>query len=82
VAQDAPSPRQWDQTGSTKNPAADEAADGLDGNGLNGIDDATEREAPPPYDDEVKAIQIKIRVFEPDSRQVREVTVVQEMISQ
>ncbi len=59
----------------------DEASDGLDSDG-NGIDDATEREAPPPYDAELKAIQVKIRVFEPDSRQVREVTVVQELVSQ
>ncbi|MDZ4779394.1 MAG: hypothetical protein SGJ19_03985 [Planctomycetia bacterium] len=67
----------------------DAATDGLDNSNVNtqlvavgGIDDPSEREAPPPYDAEVKAIQIKIRVFEPDSRQVREVTVVQEMISQ
>lgn len=60
---------------------ADEASDGLDSFGP-GIDDVTEREAPPPYDAELKAIQIKIRVIEPDSRQVREVTVVQDLISQ
>lgn len=60
----------------------DPATDGLDNNSLGGIDDATEREAPPPYDAELKAIQVKIRVFEPDSRQIREVTVVQEFIAQ
>ena len=82
IAQDAPAPRQWDPTGSAKNSIPDEGSDGLDNNGLNGIDDVTEREAPPPYDAELKAIQIKIRVIEPDSRQVREVTVVQDLISQ
>ena len=45
---------------------------------INGADDITEREAPPPYDAAVKAIRIKIRVFEPDSEQIREVTVVQD----
>jgi type II secretory pathway pseudopilin PulG len=62
----------------------DYAADGIDNNPSvgAGIDDPTEREAPPPYDAELKAIQIKIRVFEPDSRQIREVTVVQELVSQ
>ncbi|MEZ6068984.1 MAG: hypothetical protein R3C10_01680 [Pirellulales bacterium] len=43
----------------------------------NGADDVTEREAPPPYDAPVEAVRIKIRVFEPDSEQIREVTVVQ-----
>lgn len=62
----------------------DTAADGIDNNAANGpgIDDASEREAPPPYDAELQAIQVKIRVFEPDSRQIREVTVVQELVSQ
>ncbi len=62
----------------------DKAADGIDNNAVNGpgIDDASEREAPPPYDAELQAIQVKIRVFEPDSRQIREVTVVQELVSQ
>ncbi|GEM_PF-6992739 len=40
-------------------------------------DEAAEQEAPPPYRHPVRALQIKIRVFEPDTRQVREVTVIQ-----
>lgn len=70
--------------GNQPNGFPDEASDGLDNNSSNGpgIDDATEREAPPPYDAELKAIQVKIRVFEPDSRQIREVTVVQDLVSQ
>jgi hypothetical protein len=44
------------------------------GNGL--VDDALEQEAPPPYPVPLRGIQIKIRVFDPDSRQVRERTVV------
>jgi type II secretory pathway pseudopilin PulG len=41
-------------------------------------DNATEREAPRPYSPPLPGIQIKIRVFEPDSRQIREVTIVQD----
>ncbi len=40
-------------------------------------DERAEQEAPPPYRRPIRALQIKIRVFEPDTRQVREVTVVQ-----
>ena len=45
-----------------------------------GVDDAMERETMPPYTDALRGIQIKIRVYEPDSRQIREVTVVQDFL--
>ena len=48
--------------------------------GSDGIDDPGEREAPPPYPYPLRGIQVKIRVFEPDSRQIREVTVVQDFL--
>lgn len=41
------------------------------------VDDEYEQEAPPPYAFPIRGIQIKIRVFDPDSRQIREVTVIQ-----
>ena len=44
------------------------------GNGI--VDDYFEVEAPPPYRVPLRGIQVKIRTFEPDSRQVREVTLV------
>ena len=44
-----------------------------DGNGI--VDDAGERITSPPYLAPLRGIQVKIRCFEPDSRQVREVTV-------
>ncbi|NLE37769.1 MAG: hypothetical protein GX621_07065 [Pirellulaceae bacterium] len=47
-----------------------------DGNGI--VDDADEMETAPPYPIPLRGIQVKIRVFEPGSRQIREVTVVQE----
>jgi len=49
---------------------------------VNGIDDSTELEAPPPYPVPVKSMQIKIRMFEPDTRQIREVTIVHQFSSQ
>lgn len=55
----------------------DEGTDGFDNGGVAGIiDDLGEREAIAPYPVPLRGIQIKIRTFEPDSRQVREVTVV------
>ena len=36
----------------------------------------------PPYPIPLRGIQVKIRAFEPDSRQVREVTVVQDFLPQ
>jgi type II secretory pathway pseudopilin PulG len=69
----------------------DEGADGYDngqtgglptqqqatGVGSNGVDDFYEQEAPPPYPVPLRGIQIKIRVFEPQSKEIREVTVTQ-----
>ena len=56
--------------------------DGLDnGGGVAGIvDDDAEKTKPPPYPIPLRGIQVKIRVFEPDSKQVREVTVEQDFL--
>jgi hypothetical protein len=43
-------------------------------NGKNGVNDAGERQTSPPYPVPLRGVQIKIRVYEPTSRQVREVT--------
>ncbi len=43
----------------------------------NGVDDVSERETQPPYSVPLQGIQVRIRVFEPGSRQVREVTLIQ-----
>ncbi len=59
---------------------ADQATDGEDNNNQAGVDDPTELETSPPYPVPLRAIQVKIRVFEPSSRQVREVTVVQDFV--
>jgi len=44
----------------------------------NGQYDPPEKEMPPPYRAKLGGVQIKIRAFDPDSRQIREVTIVQE----
>jgi type II secretory pathway pseudopilin PulG len=60
----------------------DSVSNGIDDDNQNGVDDPGEMEAPPPYPYPLRAVQIKIRVFEPDSRQIREVTVVHEFSPQ
>lgn len=52
--------------------------DGLDNDGDGDIDEAGE--APPPYSVPLRGIRVRIRVFEPDSRQIREVTVIQDFL--
>ena len=53
----------------------DEGTDGTD-NDANGIvDDLSEQETFPPYPLALRGIEVRIRVYEPSSRQVRQVTV-------
>lgn len=35
---------------------------------------------PPPYWTPLRGLQVKIRVYEPDSKQIREVTIVQDLL--
>ena len=42
---------------------------------LNGPDDPLERETSPPYPSPLYGVQVKLRVYEPESRQIRETTV-------
>jgi prepilin-type N-terminal cleavage/methylation domain-containing protein len=56
------------------------ANDGFDNDGLNGVDDVGERSTSPPYPVALRGIQVKIRVWDPDSRQVRQVSVVSNFI--
>jgi prepilin-type N-terminal cleavage/methylation domain-containing protein len=52
----------------------------LDDNGNGLIDEPIERDAIPPYEKPLRGIRVSIRTIEPDSKQVREVTVVHEFI--
>jgi hypothetical protein len=58
------------------NGVADQGSDGFDSNGNGIVDDILERETHPPYDVPLKGIEIRIRAYEPFSRQVKELSVV------
>ncbi len=58
----------------------DTLVNGIDDDNANGVDDFGEQEAPPPYAAPLRAVQITVRVFEPDSRQIREVTIRQDYV--
>jgi prepilin-type N-terminal cleavage/methylation domain-containing protein len=64
-----------------------QGANGVDDNG-NGIVDDDDEKSPgltnrlPPYWHPLRGIQVKIRIFEPDSKQIREVTVEQDFLPQ
>jgi hypothetical protein len=53
----------------------DEGTNGLDDDLQGGVDDIFERETAPPYDKPLRGIQVTLRIYEPDSRQIRQVKV-------
>lgn len=55
--------------------AVDEGTDGLDNDSNGIVDDTGERETAPPYPVALRGLEIRLRVYEPSSRQVRQVTV-------
>lgn len=60
---------------------AGKGINGLDDGGVPGIvDDPLEALTSPPYPAPLRGIQVKIRTFEPDSRQIREVTIIQDFL--
>ena len=63
-------------TGNPTSGLIDEAADGLDNDLANGVDDVLERETAPPYPVPLRGIQARLRIIDPDTRQVRQQTVV------
>ncbi len=61
----------------------DQSTNGIDdppggGNGV--VDDPSERETNPPYPAPLRGIKVTIRVYEPSSKQVRQMTVVQDFL--
>lgn len=66
----------------------DQGTDGFDNNGNGQVDEpddlngAGESETMAPYPLPLRGIQVKIRTFDPDSRQVREMTIVQDFLPQ
>ena len=75
------SARVYDTWSEFYNQALYTPVDGFDG-GTGAVDGPNEPRLPPPYPAPLRGIQIKIRTFEPDSRQVREMTVVQDFLPQ
>jgi len=53
----------------------DGGTDGLDNNADGVVDDDGERDTRPPYPVPLRGIEIRIRCYEPSSREVRQVTV-------
>ena len=53
----------------------DEGTNGIDDDANGIVDDALEQETSPPYPVALRGIEIRIRCYEPSSRQVRQMTV-------
>ena len=53
----------------------DEGTDGLDNDSNSLVDEYLEQETRPPYAFPLRGVEVRIRVYEPKSRQVRQVTV-------
>jgi hypothetical protein len=56
----------------------DQGTNGVDDDDQNGVDDAGEHETSPPYPSPLRGVEVKLRVYEPASRAVREVSVKQD----
>ncbi len=54
------------------NNLADEGTNGLDDDTANGPDDLYEKETSPPYPYPLKGLRVTIRMYEPDTRQVKQ----------
>jgi prepilin-type N-terminal cleavage/methylation domain-containing protein len=66
---------QGDASTLTTSPQTDEGTNGLDDNNDGLVDDSGEQETSPPYPVPLRGIEVRIRVYDPTSRQVRQVTV-------
>jgi hypothetical protein len=60
----------------------DEGTNGLDDDLAMGPDDVGERETAPPYDVPLRGVQVLIRVYERDARQIRQVRVNQHFLTE
>ena len=49
---------------------------------LNGIDDSAERETTPPYPFPLRGVQVRVRMYEPGTRQMRQATVIGDFVSE
>ncbi|MEN6450962.1 MAG: prepilin-type N-terminal cleavage/methylation domain-containing protein [Thermoguttaceae bacterium] len=58
------------------------ALNGLDDTGGGVVDSDADKLTSPPYPCPLRSVQVKIRTFEPDSKQIRETTIVQDFLPQ
>lgn len=58
----------------------DQGTNGIDDDGVNGVDDVGERETSPPYPVPLRGIQVRMRIIDRDTRQVRQMTVSSDFI--
>ena len=65
----------WSTTYETFGPGNGQAFNGLDDDGNYGVDDPGERQTQPPYVVPLRGIQVRIRMYEPQTRQMRQVTI-------
>lgn len=56
----------------------DEGTNGIDDNGVGGVDDPSERETQAPYNAPLRGIKVSLRMAETDSRQVKQMSVINE----
>lgn len=63
-------------SGDTVTNALDQGTNGIDDDGMYGVDDPGERETSPPYPYPLRGLQIRIRVIESDTQKIRQSTVV------
>lgn len=68
-----------DQVDQDNDGRIDQGTNGLDDDGVNGPDDPMERETSPPYPAPLKGVQVKLRIYEPNSRAIREANVTRSM---
>lgn len=60
----------------------DEGTDGIDNDGVNGVDDNAERETLPPYPDRALGFKAVVRVVERNTKQVRQTEIVSSFVPQ
>ena len=82
-------PASWDSWSTTYetdsidqdgNSIVDQGTNGIDDNAANGVDDVGERETTPPYPVPLRGIQVRLRIMDRDTRQVRQMTVSSDFI--
>lgn len=62
--------------------SVDASTDGIDNNGVGGVDDVSELETLAPFPVKLRGFKVSIRMEEPNTRQLRQMSVAKEFVSQ